>query len=569
MTTQAEFDSHSRYVAMRDGVRLAVQVFGPPGFQAAGGPTVVNFTRYGRATPAAVRAAPASETLEFTRHGFAVVSVDVRGTGASFGCRPRGKGREEVRDYAEIFDWIVAQPWSDGRLFCTGVSYGGNASELAQINRHPALVAVAPRFTDFDLYEHLLFPGGVPNHVFAKVWGELTAALDRGDNDDPDLPAAVRQAPQSQSNAFVDGDDGALYRAALADHDGNAGFLELMDGVVCRDDLTPPGGASTNLCDLVAELEAGAVPAFHWASWMDAGTAAGAIARFLTVDAPMQIKIGAWNHGARQDGDPYTPRDAPLRPDLPAQVAEIAAFFKAADRSAEPRKSIAYVTLGSDTWRTTDVWPPRHVADRAWRLAPGVLAPEPAPETAATNRLRADLQSGSGATTRWSTQVGREVDYADRAEADRRLLTYTSAPLERDLEVTGTPILTLHAAFSAEDAMVVAYLEDVAPDGRVTYLTEGELRLMHRRVADTPAGYVRPGPNRSFLRKDAAPYTPGVVEPLTFPLLPTSVVFRAGHRIRLALGCADADSFPRLPATGDLEVTVDCGLSRLVLPSAG
>ena len=117
--------------------------------------------------------------------------------------------------------------------------------------------------------------------------------------------------------------------------------------------------------------------------------------------------------------------------------------------------------------------------------------------------------------------------------------------------------------------MVVAYLEDVAPDGRVTYLTEGELRLMHRRVADTPAGYVRPGPNRSFLRKDAAPYTPGVVEPLTFPLLPTSVVFRAGHRIRLALGCADADSFPRLPATGDLEVTVDCGLSRLVLPSAG
>lgn len=568
MTTQTEFDSHSRYVAMRDGVRLAVQVFGPPGFQAGDSPTVVNFTRYGRATPAAVRAAPASETLEFTRHGFAVVSVDVRGTGASFGCRPRGKGREEVRDYAEVFDWITAQPWSDGRLFCTGVSYGGNASELAQINRHPALVAVAPRFTDFDLYEHLLFPGGVPNHVFAQVWGELTSALDRGENTDPGLPAAVRQAPDSQSSAFVDGDDGALYRAALAEHAGNAGFLELMDGVAYRDDLTPPGGASTNLCDLAADLEAGAVPAFHWASWMDAGTAAGAIARFQTLDAPMQVKIGAWNHGARQDGNPYTPRDAPLHPDLPAQVAELAAFFKAAGRDVAPRKSISYVTLGADAWRSTEVWPPRHVANRTWRLAPDALELEPAPRSTGTDRLTTDFQSGSGPTTRWSTQVGRDVDYPDRAEADRRLLTYTSAPLTQDLEVTGPPLLTLHAAFSAEDTMVIAYLEDVAPDGRVTYLTEGGLRLMHRRIADAPSGYVRPGPDRSFLRKDAAPYTPGVAETLTFPLLPTSVVFRAGHRIRLALSCADRDSFPRLPKSGELEMIVDRGLSSLTLPCA-
>lgn len=568
MTMPADFDSYSEYVVMRDGVRLAVQVFGAPGFRETRGPAVVNFTRYGRATPGAVRAAPASETREFVRQGFVMVSVDVRGTGASFGSRPRGKGREEVLDYAGIFDWAIAQPWSDGRLFCTGVSYGGNASELAQINRHPALIAVAPRFTDFDLYEHLLFPGGIPNQIFARIWGQLTAALDQGRNDDPQLPDAVRQAPGSRPDTFVDGDDGVLYRAALTEHADNVGFLETMDGVACRDDMIRPGEPSTNLCDLVDELEAGAVSALHWASWMDAGTAAGAIARFLTVDAPMRIRIGAWNHGARQDADPYADKEGAPRPNLADQIADIATFFRDAATGPAPRKSISYLTLGANIWRETEVWPPRHIADRRWQLAPAALHAQPISGPVGKDRLVVDFNAGTGATTRWSTQIGRDVDYADRAAADRQLLCYTSAPLDHDLEVTGTPLLTLSASFSTSDATLIAYLEDVAPDGRVTYLTEGGLRLMHRSLSTAPARYVRPGPNRSFLRSDCDTYTPGVMEALSLPLLPISIVFRAGHRIRLALGCADSDSFQRVPATGDLEMIVDCAPSRLILPSA-
>jgi predicted acyl esterase len=80
------FDCRSFYVPMRDGVRLAVSVLMPPGF-AGKRPALAVFTRYGRATRAGILAIPFSESLAFMREGFVVVSVDVRGTGASFGCR--------------------------------------------------------------------------------------------------------------------------------------------------------------------------------------------------------------------------------------------------------------------------------------------------------------------------------------------------------------------------------------------------------------------------------------------------------------------------------------------------
>jgi putative CocE/NonD family hydrolase len=76
------------------------------------------------------------------------------------------------------------------------------------------------------------------------------------------------------------------------------------------------------------------------------------------------------------------------------------------------------------------------------------------------------------------------VFYGDRAEADRRLLTYTSAPLTDDVEITGHPVVTLYVASTATDGAFYVYLEDVDENGRVTYVTEGQLRALHRRLTD-------------------------------------------------------------------------------------
>ena len=131
-----------------------------------------------------------------------------------------------------------------------------------------------------------------------------------------------------------------------------------------------------------------------------------------------------------------------------------------------------------------------------------------------------------------------------------------------DLEVTGQGVITLQAASTATDGNFIVYLEDVAPDGKVTYVTEGLLRALHRKLSTEPAPYKTTDPYRSYNRKDGMPLVPGEAATLTFQLLPTSVLFKAGHRIRVAIAGADKDTFLRLPAQGDVTITVSRGGSE-------
>jgi predicted acyl esterase len=109
----------------------------------------------------------------------------------------------------------------------------------------------------------------------------------------------------------------------------------------------------------------------------------------------------------------------------------------------------------------------------------------------------------------------------------------------------------------------------VAPDGTVTYVTEGQLRALHRRVSEEPPPYPVFGPHHSFRRADAVPLSPGEAAELRFTLFPTSVRFRSGHRVRVALAGHDNGNFRRVPESGRPRVIVhrDGALrSRIELP---
>ena len=566
MLTVAEIEEHSAYIVMRDGVRIAVQTLLPPSrAPLATVPAVVIMTRYGRATKYLLTSLDYSDQLQFINNGFAVVSVDVRGSGASFGNRAGFDAAqeilnwEELLDTSEIFDWIIAQPWSDGSVFTTGVSYPGNTSELAQAVNHPALRAVAPRFTDFDLYNFLLFPGGAADIAFNRPWGALTGRLDRGHHPIPHTDPAEQLAWRQAK--FVDR-DGEAFEKAIADHALNPDFVADTEGLRFRDEIDPvqrqPSWRSTNICDLKHEITAGARPALHYASWLDAGTAAGALARYQTFTAPpMIVRIGAWNHGATQDANPATPRDAPVFPARAEQIDEISRFFRLAHKRPIDR-AIQYYTMVADCWRSTTVWPPVGSHAQRWYIqADERLVADPGESGSTVYDV--DFDAGTGSLTRWSTQLGGEVDYPDRASADENLLVFTSAPFAQDMEITGTPVATLHVAVDRGDGLFIAYLEDVSPDGHVTYVTEGVLRGIHRGSTFEPRRYQQPGPDRSFAQCDARPILIDVMTEITFPLLPTSWLLRYGHRIRLALAGADVDSFARVPAQGPMRWRVSLG----------
>ena len=152
----------SSYVTMRDGIRLAADVWVPADLQAGQRPPVIMITtRYWRAhamgpvyrllVNVGEEHVPNShEATQWNDAGYALVLVDARGSGASSGQRPVEWSDAEVADMGEVIDWITAQPWSNGSVGAVGVSYTGNTAEFSTIPAHPALRAVAPLYSDFD-----------------------------------------------------------------------------------------------------------------------------------------------------------------------------------------------------------------------------------------------------------------------------------------------------------------------------------------------------------------------------------------------------------------------------------
>jgi uncharacterized protein len=166
MTVDPARRVQARYVPVSDGVRLAVDVWLPVERIARGERvgTAFRATRYWRAEqpsgpePAADSNYAIGEL--WNSAGFALVLVDARGTGASFGSRAMELGPREIADYGELIDWVAAQPWSNGRVGLFGSSYGGQAAELTAALGNPHVTAVAALFSPVDPYRELFYPGG-------------------------------------------------------------------------------------------------------------------------------------------------------------------------------------------------------------------------------------------------------------------------------------------------------------------------------------------------------------------------------------------------------------------------
>jgi putative CocE/NonD family hydrolase len=217
-----------------------------------------------------------------------------------------------------------------------------------------------------------------------------------------------------------------------------------------------------------------------------------------------------------------------------------------------------YYTLGAEEWRSTTVWPVDGMTRERWYFGSGNTLTTAAPVAQdGSDTYAVDFTATTGYQTRWHTALDSSVVYSDRRNEDQKLLTYTSAPLTADMEITGYPIVTLHVTSTHDDGAFYVYLEDVEPSGYVRYVTEGELRALHRKVSGDQPPYEMLIPYHSFKRADGEPMVPGVVTEITFGLHPTSVLIRAGHRVRVAIAGHDAGLFQRYPASGDPVTTVE------------
>lgn len=543
----------SRYVPAEDETPLALDIFLPENLgEGERLPTVLFSTRYWRGKKGGGMPA---ELETWSARGYAVVTLDVRGTGASYGRWTIPYTENEARDIGHIAHWIVGQSWSDGKVVTTGNSYPGTTSLMSPAFGAPAIQAIIPRFSDFDMYNDLLYPGGVPARRLIADWGALVKNLDLNK---PVDGATVRP---------IDGDKGdALLNAAIAEHKAVASnFADAVDLVTYKDqkikefdNLSFADGGVYSLGD---PISASGTPILGWGSWYDAGIAQGMVNRFNNWRNPQISIIGPWTHGARADADPFKPVNAELTPSKELQTrinvcfAELALsgdFAKGGETSR-----ILYYVVGADEWRSTHAWPVKGASPKRYNLlAHGRLGASTTGERA-VDAYTVNFSATTGLENRWMTQIGvPDIDYGDRAAADRLLLTYTSEPLEKTVEMTGQGMVRLLASSNQTDGNFIVYLEDVAPDGRVTYITEGQLRAIHRNLSKASPPYRTTYPYRSFSTADASPLVPGEMVELEFPLHPISAVFQKGHRIRIAIAGADKDTFLQIPREPEGDVTI-------------
>lgn len=566
----------SCYVEMRDGCRIAVDVYLPQSDDAEERfPTLLLFTPYFRRFELAPgsEAQPNPNTGKFSNYfvlrGYAVVVVDVRGTGASFGTRDGFRSPAERDDSVEIADWVIAQGWSNGILGATGISYLGAASDFLASTGHPAIKAIAPLFSVWDTYSDNYFPGGMQCTSLTQIYDTLMKGLDL-DQREYLRDYKYYSNPDFQGPQPVDEDaESRLVKAAVAEHQSNFRQTDFMADLSYREEGLPYDKSYSSATISPYSYASGTredVAILSMSGWMDgAGYANGAIARFLTLDSnPRHLVLGPWDHGARIDVSPWRTEEETSFPLLGCVLRFLDTYLMDLDTGVKDEPRVAYFKMHEEAWGEADTWPPK---PHQLELYPAGGANLQKDSIEGLVSYQCVPNTGTGTETRYERIAGMDsrnyyVDWQGRTD---HMLSFDTAPLETTT-LSGHALLELTASFDAPDAGLFVYLTEVEQDGTERYITEGVLRAIFRDEAEAPANIRINWPFRSFHRASARAVPLNEPQHLRIPLLPTAWTLSQGSRLRLSIAGADCDHFKKVPHGKMPKITVDFAETKLVLP---
>ena len=162
------------WAPMRDGVRLATEVYLPAGDGPF--PVILQRTPYNRRSPNPGSDCDSGTGRYFAERGYATLNQDTRG-------RYRSEGefdamRQEAADGYDAVEWAAAQPWSNGKVGMIGGSYVGLTQWQAAVEQPPHLVAIAPHYSSSDYHKGWTYQGGAFDLWFALSWTAQTLAPD-------------------------------------------------------------------------------------------------------------------------------------------------------------------------------------------------------------------------------------------------------------------------------------------------------------------------------------------------------------------------------------------------------
>ena len=537
------YELASRYIPMRDGTQIAIDVFRPTddgNVVTEPLPVLWMHTPYHRRNYAGGLTGEnyPGKALRLLPHGYVVAVADFRGLFASFGTNEgynRGEWQEHAKwDAYDITEWLAAQPWSSGDIGMWGCSATGGSQMQALTVAPPSLKAVFPMSCEWDIYPFASFGGMAPSK------DEPTRLMRGGEREARD-----------RLSVPVDGDDDhVLLDAAIESHADNietAGYTPFRDSIA--ENFNNQWWLQSSPHRFKDIIEESGIAIYSAANLDEEGPGYGPAFTFNNLSNPRKFVIGPATHCDWTTVMNQTGFDI-----LTEELRFFDHWLKGIDNGVMEEAPVTYYTynlndtdIGLPGWKTAETWPLPQQNLTAFNLTPEGLTRESV--------------GGSGTLT-------AKVDYDISNENFwEKGLQFTTEPLARDVQITGHPVLHLWLSSTANDTDVVARIDDIAPDGTATYYTvEGRLRASLR--ATEPAPYNNLGlPYHPFTEDSQEMLEPGKPVELAFDFYMISNVFREGHRIRLTLNFADARATPRV--TPVPENTLHFGAetpSRLILP---
>ncbi|KQL45932.1 hydrolase [Brevibacillus choshinensis] len=507
-------------VEMRDGIRLATEVWLPAGLQEGQRvPTIFMRTPYGRMDAIFRR-------LPFVARGYALVVQDTRG-------REDSEGEwvplvHERNDGDDSLTWIASQDWSDGNVGMLGGSYVGYVQWAAASSGNPHLKAIFSYVTVGTPYVDIPRKGGTILGGLSWIFmmaekRRNVSALFRDDWSDVIKVRPIKEIPQK-----VLGKEIPFWTKWMEHPDGDEFWGE---------------------SDWKRHADLVKVPSLLVSGWYDDnGMGTSESWEVISRNAPEHARLilGPWYHKANTTREihhvPFG--NNAIRYDLDVtQLRWFDRYLKGIQNGVDQEPRVEYYMVGENEWKTSQTWPPAEATVTNLYLSSGgqantsggdgalsLIEPDDQPvDTYQYDPLDAapyllDLSENENSVPENYREVEKRED----------VLVYTTEPLEEEVVIAGEISAVLYAASSARDTDWLVRLCDVDEEGNSIRLSDGIICARYRHSFQDPQLLV-----------------PGQIERYEIRMTKIANVFQKGHRIRVSVTSgAENFSFPN-PNTGN------------------
>ncbi len=515
-------------IPMRDGTRLAADLYMPHGAEATRGlekfSVVVEYIPYRKD-----EVAPGARFYyTLARNGYVTARVDIRGSGGSEGVNTDEYTPQEQVDGYDVIEWLAEQPWCDGHVNMMGISYGGFSAVQVATHAPPHLTSIIPiDFTDDRYTDDCHYRGGLLRQYFdIGTYGSFMLAFN-----------ALPSYPE-----WSGGDWAQVWERHLADNEP----YQLKWLAHQTDDAYWHHGSVKYIPDRIK------CPVFMIGGWRD-GYPNSPPRLYSLLNVPKKMWVGPWNHSLPDNAIPG-PRVDYLR----EVVRWLDYWCKGIQNGIMDEPPVTVYMQHSQApivdrletvgeWRAETHWPAPGLREEILYLAESGSLQASASMTGSDAYPYHPAVGVTGGLYSSALRFGLP---GDQRPDEAYSLVYTTAPLAEDLHILGWARAILHLASTASVMGFAVSLCDVAPDGTSHLIAKGMLNGTHRKSHSQPESL-----------------TPDEIYELDIQIDCTAWKFEKGHRIRLNIASAD---WPNVWPTPELGINTlyrdDTHPSRLILP---